>query len=411
MNTELFRREALCTSTDARFGDHLFHQPLTVRVLVTSVTLVFLSFVTYAALVQMKQTELVRGYLAPVEGEIKVYSDRPGVFRKIHASEGRRVQKDEVLATVFTNRFDGSGRQSSNILLEHTDQQISQLQARMTALNERALVVDKQLRTRIDGIGVELSLLNEEHDLILKRLALAEQEHHSSATLFARKSISSREHNQTTSMWYSLLQMSTTTRLNMEAKKLAMQEARQQLTLQPLALQDEVLSLRGTLSQLLAQRDELATQGLFTITAPKDGSLSNLVSRAGDAADPRIPFATLLPLDSVLEALLYLPSRAIGDVEIGQAVMLSYDAYPYQIHGTFAATIANISTTVMDPREFLIPLELSEPVYLVRARIERQEVGDIPLRPGLQFSAEIITGTENLLQRLLSPLTSLGRKL
>lgn len=411
MTSELFRREALFSSRDTRFGDYLFHQPLTVRVMAAGVALIFLSFITFAALVQMKQTALVRGYLAPVAGEIKIYSDRQGVFREIHVGEHQRVQKNAVLATVLVNRFDERGRQASVNLLGHTDEQIAQLQARMDLLKERERIVEKQLRTRIDGIGAELALLNEEHDLILKRLALAEQEYKSSATLLTRRSISSREHNQSASVWYSLLQMSATTRLNMEAKSLAILETRQQLNLQSLALKEELLSLQGNITQLLAQHDELSSQGLFTITAPADGLISNLVSRAGDTADPRIPFATLLPLDSGLEALLYLPSRAVGEVMVGQVMMLSYDAYPYQIHGTFAATITTISTAIMDPREFLIPLELNEPVYLVRARIEQHEVNDTPLRPGLQFSAEIITGSESLLQRMISPLMSLGRKL
>lgn len=411
MNQNLFRKEALTASTDARFGNHVFHQPSTVRALVAGVTLTFLFFVAFASLVQVKQTEPVRGYLSATEGEVKVYSERPGVFREIHGSENQRVRKGDILATVMVNRFDEGGIQSSAKVIEHINAQIAQLHNRMKALKERASVTESQVRARMAGLSEELVLLQEEHDLILKRLALAEQEFTGSAVLLERKSISNREHNQIASSWYALQQMSASTRLNIEGKRIALEEARQQLTMQPLAMQDELLSMQSSLSQLLAHRDEQASQSLFTITAPADGSISNLVARMGDTADPRIPFATLVPIDAELEARLYLPSRSVGDVVIGQSIMLAYDAYPYQIHGTFSATVSSISTSAMDPREFLIPLELTEPVYLVRAQIEQQLVGDMKLRTGLQFSAEIITGSESLLERLLSPLTSLGRRL
>ncbi|MDP1932637.1 MAG: HlyD family efflux transporter periplasmic adaptor subunit [Gammaproteobacteria bacterium] len=412
MSHELFRREAVSACTDSRHGHHIFHQPISVRIAVIGVTLIFLAFVVFAALARVKQTELVRGHLTPVEGEIKVYSDSPGIFREIHGNEGQHVHRGDILATVLHPRHDAGGRQSSLVLLEHTDQQISQLQERMIALKERALIAEEQTLARIAGLGRELMLMQEEYEVVLKRLDIAEEEYRSSLILLDRNSISSREHNQTASAWYSLLQMSKGARLNMEGRKLALEEANQQLSMQPLTLRDELLGIQNGNSQLPAHRDELSLQGLFAITAPAEGTLANVISRVGDTADPRIPFATLVPVNHVLEARLYLPSRSVGEVAIGQDILLSYDAYPYQTHGTFAATIVSVSTTTMDPREFLIPLELNEPVYLVHAQIAQQGVGTgIRLRPGMHFTAEIVTGSNSLLERLIAPLSSLGRKL
>lgn len=411
MTSELFRREALLASTASQYGDALFHQPLTVRAMVIGITLIFLSFVSFAALVQIKETEMVRGHLIPSAGEIKVYSERSGVLLDIRSIEGQRVHQGDILATVAAGRSDEAGRQSTSVLLDHTGKQIAQLQERIAVLEKRALIAKEQSRARIAGLSEELALLQEEHEVVLKRLALAEQEYRSSATLLARKSISNREHNQVESTWYALQQTSTTTRLNIEGRKLALEEARQQLALQPFAVQEEWLSMQSTLSQLLAQQDELGSQGLFTLLAPADGTISNLLLRPGDTVDPRIPFTTLVPHDAVLEARLYLPSRAAGKVQMGQEIMLSYDAFPYQTHGTFAATVVNVSSSVIDPREFLIPLDLNEPAYLVRARIDQHHANSGQFRSGMQFSAEIITGSSNLLERLFSPLTSLGRKL
>ena len=94
--------------------------------------------------------------------------------------------------------------------------------------------------------------------------------------------------------------------------------------------------------------------------------------------------------------------------------MLAYDAYPVRTFGAFPATVTFIADTVMDPREVALPHELREPVYLVRARLGAKAIEDTTLerlRPGMQFSAQIVTARQTLLQRVLAPLRSLGRKL
>ncbi|MGB4248445.1 MAG: hypothetical protein WBJ75_12060, partial [Pseudohongiellaceae bacterium] len=134
MTSELFRREALLASTASQYGDALFHQPLTVRAMVIGITLIFLSFVSFAALVQIKETEMVRGHLIPSAGEIKVYSEGSGVLLDIRGIEGQRVHQGDILATVAAGRSDEAGRQSTSVLREHTGKQIAQMQERIAVL-------------------------------------------------------------------------------------------------------------------------------------------------------------------------------------------------------------------------------------------------------------------------------------
>jgi membrane fusion protein len=414
MYSGLFRQEALMASAGSRFGNAMFYQPLTVRVMVMAVAFVFVGFIAFAAFAEVKQTELVRGYLTSTVGETKIYASRTGIFRDIHVSEGQLVSEGSILATIVDTQFDSVGNQSSLILLNHLDQQVAQLEQRMRLLKERTLFNQEQLQNRIAGYAEELRLLKEEHDVGLQRLALGEQEFGSSQILFDRGTISTRELNQVKSAWYNLLQMTKSAELNVQSKLLALEDARQQLEVLPIVQEDELLLITSNISQLQARRDEVQTQGLFSITAPGNGVVTNLISQVGNHVDPRMPVLTLVPQNYHLEARLYLPSRSLGKVEVGQEIMLSYDAYPYQTYGTFQAQIISIADAVLDPREFLFPLELGEPVYLVVAHISTQSIRagiERRLRPGMQFSAEIITGSESILDRMLYPLTSLGRKL
>ena len=414
MRAELFRQQVLLSSAVSRFGSAVFHQPLSVRLLVLGVLFVFLVFVIFAALADIKQTERARGYLTPVEGELKLYSSRAGVFQEIKGSEGQLVQEGEVLATITDPQFDETGRQQNQVLLDYLQQQLAQFAERVVLLRNQSLISIEQLLGRITGIKAELVLLRDEHAVILQRLALSEQELRSSQILLERGSIATREHNQVKMTWYNLMQLAKNAEIGIQSKLLALQEAQHQLKMQPLQHESELLLLQNNISQLQARSSELRAQGKFALVAPTTGIISNLLARAGDYVDPRIPVLTLLPASYMLEARLYLSSRALGKVETGQEIMLAYDAYPYQTYGTFTAHITQISTAAVDPRQFLFPVELGEPVYLVTATIKQQSVDSgvaKQLRPGMLFSAEIVTGSESILQRLLAPLASLSRKL
>jgi len=371
-------------------------------------------FLFLAAFAEIKQTQLVRGYLSPLEGETKIYSARVGVFQNIVSHEGQYVQAGDILATVTDSQFDAAGKQTSSVLLEHLDKQKTHLLDQLNLIHKRARLNAEQLHSRAEVYERELALLHEENQVLMRRLELAEQEYNSNRVLLQRGAISLSEHNQKLSAYYNFLQASKTNLLQIESKQLSLTDARQQLELHPMLIQDELLGVESALSQLSARRQELESSSTFTITAPVDGNVFNLLSSAGNYADPRVPLLTLIPATYTLEALLYLPSRALGKVESGQLLMLSYDAYPYQTYGRFSAQITSISETVLDPREFLIPIELPEPVYLLKAQLQQQYVNDPKLRQlrsGMQFSAEIHTDTQTILQRLFKPFTSLGRKL
>jgi membrane fusion protein len=414
MNRELFRTEAVLASTGPKFGRAVFYQPISVKILIAVLTVIFILFMLFAAFAQIKQTQPVRGYLSPLEGETKIYSSRAGIFQQIISNEGQYVEAGDILATVTDAQFDAAGNQASSMVLEHLDIQKTHLLDQLSLIHKRARINAEQLVSRADTYQRELALLHEENQVLIRRLELAEQEYNSNRALLQRGAISLSEHNQKLSAYYNFLQASKTNLLQIESKQLGLTDARQQLELHPLLIKDELLNIEGALSQLSARRQELESSSTFTITAPVAGNIFNLLSSAGNHADPRVPLLTLIPATYTLEAVLYLPSRALGKVESGQELALSYDAFPYQTYGRFIAHITDISETVMDPREFLIPIELPEPVYLVKAQLQKQYLDDPDLRQlrsGMQFSAEIHTDSQTILQRLFMPFTSLSRKL
>ncbi len=414
MSQTLFRKEALLATNGSRYGAAVFYQPPGLRVFCVGLLLTFLGFLLFAGLAGFSRTESARGHLNPVAGAVEVYAGRTGVLQRVEVVEGQRVGAGQVLAIVMVPQMDQYGHGSIHFQLQQIDRQSQHLEEQMVLTKERATLDDQQRQQQVLALQSELQLLREQQSGVDSRLSLSEQEYERSARLHAQGVLSDSLRDQQLDRLYSAKQLSRNNLLLIEGREQALTDARHALVMRPLTLQQELLAMAQTSSQLLARRKDLEMQGVFAVTAPTAGVVSNLLVPQGSALELRQPLLTLLPEDSALEAWLYLPSRALGEVTLQQEIMLAYDAYPVRTYGTFPATVTFIADTAMDPREIDLPAELREPVYLIRASLPVFEAAGSSmerLRPGMQFSAQIVTARQTILQRIFAPLRSLGRKL
>ena len=414
MADTLFRPEVMAGQQRGRFGPAVFYQPPTLKLMVMFLVLVFTGFLLFAANASLKQTQRVRGYLTSTGGEVKIYGSRPGVLTDVFVQNGDTVTAGQVLMALSDPQYDHRGQEQSAIALQQIDAQLQQLAHRKHIVASRFDAQAEQLRQQLEGMQQTLQLLRDEQQMRHQRVELSRHDVEASRKLRAADTISSREYRQVASSQFLLQQQAKTGELAIARHLQAMADARQQLRVLPLRAQEEVLVLDSAESQLFARRHELLSQLRFSITATRDGIVNNVVSRQGDIINTSEPLLTLLHTGNELEAWLYLPSSALADIDAGTRIRISYDAYPHQSYGTFPAQIFSVADSAMDPREFLFPVDLREPVYLVKARITDQGLADGTgnrFRPGMQFTADIVTGELTVLEKILSPLRGLRRRL
>ena len=120
--------------------------------------------------------------------------------------------------------------------------------------------------------------------------------------------------------------------------------------------------------------------------------------------------ATIIPQDSVLQAELFLPARAVGFVEAGQPVRIMYDAFPYQHFGTYRGEVVKVSQTILTSSDVAGPIKLTEPGYRVTAALERPDIDAygkaVALQPDMLLKADIILEKRSLISWLTNPLRS-----
>lgn len=126
-----------------------------------------------------------------------------------------------------------------------------------------------------------------------------------------------------------------------------------------------IAELDGALASLAGRRAALARQGAEVIRAPVAGRVAALPARAGQSVAPQMLLAAILPEGGVLEAELYVPTRAAGFIREGQEARLQFDAFPFQKFGWGTGRVTVVSKMIYSPADIPSALALQEPAFRV----------------------------------------------
>jgi len=144
---------------------------------------------------------------------------------------------------------------------------------------------------------------------------------------------------------------------------------------------------------------------LAVLTAPVAGTVHQLaVHTVGGVVTEAQTLMLIVPPDgpdTPLVAEVQLENKDIGFVYAGQPAQIKLETFPFTRHGTVPATVQMVSAdAVQDERRGAV-----FPARLVLAR-DRIDIHGQPVRisPGMNLSAEIMTGQRRVIEFLLSPL-------
>jgi membrane fusion protein len=142
-----------------------------------------------------------------------------------------------------------------------------------------------------------------------------------------------------------------------------------------------------------------------------DGQVTGVLADVGQQVSPTTPLLSILPAGAAFEAQLYVPTRAVGFLQIGGPVMLRYQAFPYQKFGQYRGHVRSISKTTFTPAELQLVGDAKEQFYRVHVQLDEQRVtayGEpMRLHDGMQLEADLHVDTRKLYEWILEPLLTL----
>ncbi len=323
---DLFRKEVFNNKNNNWLGEALLIQPLSfylitgALVAVVSVALIYLFFGDYT------RKEHVSGYLVPDKGVIRIVPTQPGYYSKILVKNGDLVDRGSPVAVVNAQSTTDGGENVELLLLKELQLERANIDGRI-ALEYRRLDSETQrLAARVEGLERELDQLRQQEALQGKRLVLAQQLRKSYQDLLNKNFISDIEYEE---------QYEKVLDYEQEQSAFARQIIVKSNELIPLSTEEKVAALGSEQSVLRQRITEISGRESYVLTAPAKGQIATLRMKEGQITVPGEVMADLLPEGALLQAHLYVPSRAIGFIGSGLTVNMQYHAFPYQHFGTY----------------------------------------------------------------------------
>jgi membrane fusion protein len=284
------------------------------------------------------------------------------------------------------------------------------LATNIKAEEQRALSERDRLTAVIRGLETEIAQLQGQIKLQSERLQVAEGDLSTGDQLKAKGYMTAVELRKRQVGVLEQKQVLSGLQQQLAAKQNQLVEARSSLGQLPTLMAQKVQTLRNELSTIEQRIAEIKGRGAYVIRAPTTGVVSTLQATVGQNADPQRLQLEILPEDSVLQAELFLPARAVGFVEAGQPVRIMYDAFPYQHFGTYRGEVVKVSQTILTSSDVAGPIKLTEPGYRVTAALERPDINAygkaVALQPDMLLKADIILEKRSLISWLTNPLRS-----
>lgn len=415
MNLPLFRKQAVDHHRERLYGELILVQPISYYLI--TIFLVFSTAIACFFLITNSYTkkEKVSGIVVPQQGMVSVFAPQTGILTRFNVTEGMKVAENDELFSVIIDQRTMGGEYLGVKLIETLDIQEKYLSKRLKLEHERVStevatqeVESKRLEKEIERLKELISIQNEtlkmEQNTYEKAKIMLSEEFISSMdvdTLY-RKYLDQKQQFQSLSMRLEEA-VSRHREIPLHIKALKVNSKR------------EIANIENQFSDIAKQRTQVEGQRQFIVNAPVAGRIASVVVNVGQRVNPQLPLFSIIPEGSQLQANLYLPTRSIGFLEIGQEMNISYEAFSYQKFGTYRGTISQIAQSVIMPGEVASGLSFKEPVYKVVATLENQHIlaygKEIPLIPGMMLSADVALDERTLFEWLLEPLYSLRGKI
>ncbi len=407
----LFRQEVLSAQSDTASGPALSIRPVSAPKLTAFFALLAVSVIAVLVLGSYTKKERVQGVLQPESGVASIVPPEAGIVKSVLVKEGQLVKAGDVLAELSNERFSDAGNTQALLetnlegqrtqVLSQAENQAQAQSASLASLSQRIaqgqrdlITLSEELRLQDQQIASSRKLLNQLQPLLEDKIISDLQYEQQRQTLL----------DQTARLQTLKRQKSAA-----EAELAQAQDERQRLSAQHKV---ERATLDRDLLSLQQEKLQRRSSRVTLLKAPFAGVVSGLLVTPGQSVSAGSVLASVVPQDAKLQAVLYVPSTAMGFIKADQRVRVSYDAFPYQRFGQYGGTVISVSQTD-------VPVQGSgadrRAVFLVRVALDTTQVKaygtEIALRPGHTLTADIEIDRRRLYRWMLDPLFAFSGKL
>jgi len=413
--SDLFREEALRKHHRRLLGDVTLTQPLPLTITTGFLTVVVLILIAFLTFAEYSRKEQVTGYISPEHGVVRLHAPKGGVVVRLHVDEGDLVSAGSPLVTIDAERITGSGISVIEEMLVSIDNQLREVTHLRDITLAQAVQRETRLQEQLDGLRAEKSALKIRKEMQAGLVSIRKKNFTRVRDLVVDGHVSSQDVVNTESELLSAEQLHAALVQQVASIESEVNQLKLAIEHLPLETEEKLSNLATRRSDLELRELDLEDQDSVTILAPVSGTVSALQAILGASVGAQQTLLSLLPEGSSLEAHLFVPTRAIGFIEVGQEVRLLYDAFDYRRYGVQLGTVKEVSSAILTPSETLERIQRNEPTYMIRVDLEQQKFHTpdktFDLHAGMMLRADVVLETRSLGSWLLNPLMAFRGRL
>lgn len=410
---ELFREEAVKASQRRIHGNVILTDAPSYKEILIALALMICIVILFISLASFSHFQPARGILVNHHGLLKVSPVREGIVTKIHVKDGDFVEVGDLLASVQTSSSQIHG---SAISVQQREKSLSHLA--LLKDEKEALLVSNQfdktnLKHEIEMLKQKISAATDRAKFLEDRIAITDKLLSDLRVLLETGGVSKVDIGKTKADLLRLREERMTQHSSIVELLNSKTQSEAELDNLPHLLSDAQRRIDTQIVSIEKQLLQESVDVAYEIYADNAGIVTNFTVREGERVTTDYPLMSIVPKSLLLTAELFVPSRAIGFVEVGQSVQLKLDAFPHQLYGHLLGTIDDVSLTLLEPGDWKNTLNINEPVYKTTVLLTTQHIEakgkQIPLKNGLSLSADIVLENQSLLDYILSPFKELNR--
>jgi membrane fusion protein len=358
----------------------------------------------------------VSGVVLPIDGLTRLVAPQAGWVTELRVKEGESVRRGDILYTLSIDSTTVLGNTQDAVadVLRGKREELHAASARQLELDS---VEKKTLQDQLSDFEREVIQVDAQVKLLQEFTATMKEFADRQQQLVSKGVSISRDYESRLQAYNS--QRSQLETLHRDRIQLAarLTESRNQLSGFDLQAAAKSAEIRRQLLDIEQQISESEAKRELQVTAPRDGTVTGIITLAGQTVSPGTPLLTIVPRDRPLVVQLLAPTNAIGFVREGSSVLLRYQAFPYQKFGQYPGMVSLISRATLRPEEVAqlnagdVDPQRSPSLYRITVQPEQPFVTaygrEEALQAGMQVEAHVLAETRPLYQWVLEPIYGL----
>lgn len=395
---QLFRPEAIEKSRPSLLGEVSLSRPPSASIFACIGAGACIAALLIGIFGTYTRKTTVAGQLVSDRGLVSVASPIQGNVSELLVAEGAIVAAGDSIATILAQPGDADEEGAAHFR-EGRDKSIAALRLAQAASEETLLARERGIKSDLENTLLEREILAKERDrriaqsklgkLAVEQYRRAAEEQLISRSQLTQQEISSIEREAVIDSLdrQDLALRTRVSRLGNELDEIraALRESRANASMSTVELEDRYV------------RDSLGLERV--IRAPIAGSVAVVHLVSGEAVGTAGEVISILPAEHQLHAMLHVPSRGIGLIEIGQRVSMRVEAFPHARYGLLKGEVARISATPVSA----VSSGGGEPAYRVIVVLDTQLLEGRRLLPGMAVSADVWGESMSVFEWLFEP--------